>query len=134
MAHIRIGISYKYKNFPFSKEATNYSKQIAFIHKPFVRFSVGIMMFAVALVLYIFTCSMLSPALQVILFIAICAGSIIVSIAILRYLDRLYLARRDAALRRDLVKLVGADGEKIFQEIKLKEAAEKTISKEINNK
>ncbi|MCD8382707.1 MAG: glycosyltransferase [Clostridiales bacterium] len=42
MAHVRL--SYKYKNFPFSEEATKYSKQVAYIQSAFFRFSVGIMM------------------------------------------------------------------------------------------
>ncbi|MCD8382106.1 MAG: hypothetical protein LUC30_04200 [Clostridiales bacterium] len=87
-----------------------------------------------ALVLYFFIYSMLSPVLQGVLFIVMCAGSIVASIAILRYLDRLSLERRDAALRRDLVKLAGADGEKIFREIKRKEAEEKGMRKKTKEK
>lgn len=125
----RIRISYKYKSFPFSEEATQHSKQLAYLQSRIFRFSVGIMMLVAAFVLYIMIYSTLPPALQGVLFIVMCVGSIIASIALLRYLERLCLARRDAALKRDLVKLAGAEGEQIFEELKRKEAEDKNVRK-----
>ncbi len=109
MAFFRYNVRYTYQQYPFSKEATEYSKKIAYYKKLSVRIVIGFFLFCICVGVMIVLVGLLFPNMSEdmifpFLVISMILG-VILSIMVLRFNDQRLIKKRDAALKRDIAKL-----------------------------